>query len=513
MTKTPGVRIKVADHFDTDALIVGAGPAGAAAAYHLAIKGHKVTLIDKQRFPRDKVCGDFVGPVALLELKNLGITAWQDYKQTNIIQRASLYLDGKPLVSEMIPRIPGLPAFGRVIPRMQLDNWIVQVAKNAGVRVLEDHQLVSFARESDGLVAKVRNNRGDRLLKAKALIGADGSHSLIARQLRGRKTASKDRIVAVRAYYEGVSGAADEAELYFSGESFPGYYWLFPSGNGQANVGVGMVLETVPKTEEGLKQLLKNLIAKDPMLSRRLANAQLINKIVGWPLNTYNPRLPLTADRILLAGDAAGLINPLNGEGIQYALLSGRWAADTMHAALLGGSMDRQSLFAYEQRVQRELRYDMALAGMIVQLIRNRILNPVWLKALELIATRARVDPDYAAITGGVLAGLIPASSVLSRKVIGGTIQQAVMSLGLRTAFNTVYAPQKTLLSGINTSRAGLNMALQSLRHSTSTLAWGVGVATEAAELAGQILVDLGDNNKKTHHPVYITDPVRSYTE
>ncbi len=510
---TPNVRITVSNHFDTDILIIGAGPAGAAAAYHLAKQGHDVTLIDKQKFPRDKVCGDFVGPVALLELKNLGITRWQDYQDTNIVRRASLYLDGKQLISEMIPTIPGLPAFGRVIPRKQLDSWIVQVAKEAGVSVLEEHQLVAFSTDSGSVTAELRHEKTRRRFRARAIIGADGSHSLVARQLRGKKTANKDRIVAVRAYYDGVAGEADEAELYFSGESFPGYYWLFPTGKGQANVGVGMVLETVPRTDDGLKQLLKNLIARDPVLSSRLAHAQLANKIIGWPLNTYNPRLPLTADRILLTGDAAGLINPLNGEGIQYAMLSGRWAAEALHTALINNRLERPALFAYEQRVQKELRYDMALAGMIVQLIRNRILNPVWLKALELIATRARVDPDYAAITGGVLAGLIPASSVISRKVIDGTVQQAVMSLGLRTAFNTVYKPKNTLLAGIDTTRTGLDMALKSFRHTGGSLAWGLGVAIEAAELAGQILIDLGDNSNKTHHPVQITDPVRSYTE
>src|SRR5262250_2222913 len=127
-----------------------------------------------------------------------------------------------------------------------------------------------------------------------------------------------------------------------------------------------------------------------------LERARMDGKVLGCPLTTYNPRLPLVGDRIMLLGDAAGLINPLNGEGIQYALHSARWAADVAADRLSSGRLDAASLAGYEQRVQHSLRQDMAFSRLIVQLIRNRTLNPVWLRTLRTIASRARTDPDYA---------------------------------------------------------------------------------------------------------------------
>jgi flavin-dependent dehydrogenase len=126
-------------HVDGDVVVVGAGPAGAATAAHLARRGLSVILVDRQQFPRDKVCGDFVGPVALRELHRLGITDLPEYRQSNVIQSAAIHLDGKPLMSCPIPNVQGLPSYGRVVPRMVLDRWIVQAARAAGAHVLESN--------------------------------------------------------------------------------------------------------------------------------------------------------------------------------------------------------------------------------------------------------------------------------------------------------------------------------------------------------------------------------------
>src|SRR3954447_25273694 len=121
-----------------------------------------------------------------------------------------------------------------------------------------------------------------------------------------------------------------------------------------------MALETVPRTEERLADLLDEFVDSDPVLRDRLAGARRKGRVVGWPLTTYLPGERLVGDRVLLVGDAGGLINPLNGEGIQYALQSGRWAAETLVQGLAAGDVSTAALTPYVTRVQRELRADMA---------------------------------------------------------------------------------------------------------------------------------------------------------
>lgn len=374
-----------------------------------------------------------------------------------------------------------------MIPRERLDAWVLDAARGAGAGVLEGFRVTSYALEPGGGV-RVDGVMQDQpaSIRARLLIGADGSTSLIGKQLRGYKLEARDRIVAVRAYYRGVQGPADQADVYFSAESFPGYYWVFPTGEGTANVGVGVALDTLPPSEVKLKELLSQLLETDQGLRQRLRGAELEGKVVGWPLATYNPELPLVAERVLLVGDAANLINPINGEGIQTALLSGRWAAE---AALAAREEDysEASLAPYTARVEEELRYDMALSCFLVQCIRNSSLNPLWLKALRVIAERARKDEAYAEIAGGILAGVVPASSALGPRIVLGTLQQAVLSLGAgaaRTAF--IGGPLALAEVGIAAAQVGGKMVLGAIQDPGGWLRWLLRTAGSAAELAGQ---------------------------
>ncbi|TAN74305.1 MAG: geranylgeranyl reductase family protein [Gallionella sp.] len=482
--------VRIKQSTDCDVLIAGAGPAGAVAAFYLAGSGYKVCVLDKDRFPRDKVCGDFVGPVGLVELLRLGVTRQPAYQQSNKIFSASCYLDGGQLVSAPIPPIDGLPPFGRVIPRMQLDQWILEAAQGAGATILEGYRVKDVMLHDDAVMVVAEYGKQTSRLRARLLIGADGSNSIVARALRGHAPADHDRIVAIRAYYENVAGPHDQADLYFSGDSFPGYCWLFPTGGGGANVGVGVASQTMPKTKFALKSLLQQLIEQDHALGRRLRHARIVTKVGGWPLTTYNHRLPIVWDRVMLAGDAAGLINPLNGEGIQYALLSGRWAAHYAVQGLCHDTLAQSHLMPYARTVESELRYDMSISNMIVQLIRNRSLNPLWLRALQVIGTAAREQPGYAAVAGGVLAGLIPANNLLGQKIIWGSIKQAAISLGGEALIRSIYDPAGSMRDGFDVSKAGVKMAFDTMRNPLDSLKWGMGVTGSAAELTKQVYRD-----------------------
>jgi len=475
-----------------DVAVAGSGPAGAAAAAHLARAGCAVALLDRQTFPRDKVCGDFVGPAAIAELDGLGVTGRPEFRRANEIRRAALYLDGEELISRDFPRAEGLPECGRVIPRIALDHWIVQAAAGAGAELLEGHLVTGYAVHGELVHVHTRNGRGTRVLTARLLIGADGAGSVIARRLAGRRRDDDRRMIAVRAYCEGVGGVSDCAGLYFSAVSFPGYTWVFPAGDGTANVGVGLALGTVPKTPLRLRDLLAERAANDPVLRRRLGRARIVGRVAGWPLPTYDPQWPLSGDRVLLAGDAAGLVNPLNGEGIQAALASGRWAAEAAVACLAEGDLSARALGRYRRRVEDELRHDMALAGFLVQLIRNRDLTPVWLEALRVICRRARRDEAYARLAGGILAGIAPAREALGLRMILGSMQEAAITLGVRGASALGWAARGDCAAlaraGIGAAQVGLQLACDAIAEPGAMARWMGSTARCAAELAVQSL-------------------------
>jgi hypothetical protein len=184
---------------------------------------------------------------------------------------------------------------------------------------------------------------------------------------------------------------------------------------------------------------------------------------------------------VLLVGDAAGLINPLNGEGIQYALASGRWAADTLIAQLPGDRLGARELRPYVATVRRELRYDMALAGLIVQLLRCRALTPLWFEALRTITGRAGTDAAYARATGGILAGILPASEALSARVVGGTLAGAAARLADGAA------PGMTVAA----AGSGFAMAFDTLQAPGYMAGWARRLLLDSVELAGQAAGDL----------------------
>ena len=413
---------------DCDALVVGGGPAGAAAAARLAARGFTTIVVDRATFPRDKVCGDFVGPAALAELADLGVTGTEAFAATNTIGECALHVDGNQLGVLAIPQVGGLPAYGRVIPRRYLDAWVLDAARHAGATVLDGRKVTAIERAPDAVTVRGHSAAGPWQLRTRLLVGADGSNSIIARALRGAVPPRQDRIVAVRAYFDDVDGPAGQADVCLCSDSFPGYAWLFPCGGGQANVGVGMLVSTYPQAGRNLRDLLLRLIAEDASMRRRLRGARMDGRVLGCPLTTYNPRLPLTGDRVMLVGDAAGLINPLNGEGIQYALHSARWAADVAADCLSSGRLDAASLYRYQQRVRHSLGQDMAFSRLVVQLIRNRHLDPVWLRTLRVIASRAQADPDYAHRVGCVVTGLAPATTTFGLSMAARTAGHARIS-------------------------------------------------------------------------------------
>ena len=365
-------------------------------------------------------------------------------------------------------------------------------ARNQGAIFLDNLKAVDMQANQWGAELNVEGPDGKRTLKARLVIGADGSNSTIARKLRGPPS-SADRIIAIRGYFTDVEGPTNQADLHFNNESFPGYCWLFPTGKNQANVGVGVVLDTIPSGNR-LKELLNHLIKNNKALNRRLKNAKLVGQIGGWPLTTYNPNQPLIDDRVMLVGDAAGLVNPLNGEGIQYALLSGRWASETALSCLSANVFSKNSLTAYQNTVERELRYGMSLSSLIVQLIRNRSFNPIWLRSLELMAARSRIDSNYADLVGGILMGTVPQNEVTNLEIVRGTIEQAILSTGLTSWLELIQDPSALAISALDTVQKSFALAAQVSQNPSAFMDWAFKSVSNAINFA------LSSSNLESSH-------------
>jgi geranylgeranyl reductase family protein len=406
--------------YDADVIVVGAGPGGASTAAQLAAAGADVLLLERGRFPRDKVCGDFVGPVALRELDALGIGAEVE-AAGNRSDRATLFIDGAAELTYVLPAVGSLRGHGRVVRRVELDAIVARAAQRAGARLVEDTAVTSLQRTEDGIAVVARTPDGQRRWHARAVVGADGSSSVVARFVHGGAPARGGFIVAVRAYYEGVAGPAERCDIAFCSDSFPGYAWIFPTAHGEANVGVGMVVDTYPAVPHRLHALLEHLIVADASMRERLAAARAISAPRGWPLAIYGGATAPYASRVLLVGDAAGLVNPLNGEGIQSALMSARLAATVLSGALRAGDLSAHGLRRYGASIRSELGNDMMLGRLVVRAIANRTLNPLWIGMLRGVVARAARDPHYALRTGGVVAGVLPARVAFAPPILART--------------------------------------------------------------------------------------------
>jgi geranylgeranyl reductase family protein len=312
----------------TDVLVVGAGPAGSAAAAWLARAGREVVLADAAGFPRDKPCGDGLTPRAIAELRALGLGDWLRGRAVNWGLRAAGF------GQELYLPWPGgsLPKHGGAAPRLELDAAIREVALDAGATPLENARAADVVVESGRVTGVVLAD--GRTVRCRTLVVADGARSQLGRAL-GR-TWHRDTAygVAARAYVK--SGRADDPWISShlelrgaGGELLSGYGWIFPLGEGEVNLGVGTLATSRRPADINLRSLLAHYagLRRDEW------------ELDGEPRALWSALLPMggavsgvAGPNWALVGDAAGCVNPLNGEGIDYGLETGRLLAEHLSA-------------------------------------------------------------------------------------------------------------------------------------------------------------------------------------
>jgi geranylgeranyl reductase family protein len=340
---------------DADAIVVGAGPAGASAAFYLARRGRRVLLLERHQFPRDKSCGDGLTRFTTRQLAEMGVLDHLPEAAPSCGVR--VHMRGRGHRDFRYPDDPNQSGYGRVVPRLILDHAICARAESAGAELWQNTLASDLIRNEVGAVTGVRvmRNGEERTLRTAVVIVADGAASRLGRQAGLIATPPDGMGYAIRAYYEGIDGLTDLLEIYMplldptDRYLLPSYGWVFPTGPGSANIGVGLVRR---ERDANVRELLSRFL-DDLQRDSRFRNVRQIGDWRGAPLRFDFLPERCSAPGVLLVGDAAGMISPFTGEGIGYALTSGCLAAETVHTALNGSNGDDLDLSGYPAALAR----------------------------------------------------------------------------------------------------------------------------------------------------------------
>lgn len=352
-----------------DVLVVGGGPAGSAASYWLARAGHQVLMVEKKEYPREKTCGDGLTPRAIKQLDDMGFDfgVSEFHKVTGLRSYA-----GDDLKIELTwPDHGEFPNWGGVIRRADLDHQVAQLSEKEGVAVREKTEAKPLVDGSAIVGVELHHGDDVEVVTPKQVIVADGSLSRFGRVLGSSRNKAYPMGLAARGYFE--SPMSDdgfmESQLDIrdaSGASMPGYGWVFPLGDGTVNVGVGLLSTFQRWKHVNTTDMMNNYVASAPDYWGLSADSQL-TKPRGGKLSMSFSVGPKVGPNWLTIGDAAGAINPWNGEGISYAYETGRIAADVMSASL--GADDPTLLARYESRLEAEYADYYRMARVFVKAI------------------------------------------------------------------------------------------------------------------------------------------------
>jgi len=322
-----------------DVLVVGGGPAGAAAAFWLSRQGHAVLLVERDRFPREKTCGDGLTPRSIYELAEMGF----DFEAPGFHRCRGLRAVAGGLVLELEwPSHPLYPNWGGVIRRADLDRRVLALAEGQGTVVRTGTE--AGAVMGEGHLAGVLLQEGEEveLARPRVVVVADGALRRFGRVLGARRSRRLPIGLGARAYFASPRSDDGYLESYLdlhdaSGAVLPGYGWVFPLGDGTVNAGVGVISTFHRWREVNTHRLMDALRATAPP-SWGLAAGPL-GETRGGMLPMARCVGPVAGPNWVLAGDAAGMVNPFNGEGIAYAYETGRVAARHVHRALAAGDL------------------------------------------------------------------------------------------------------------------------------------------------------------------------------
>jgi menaquinone-9 beta-reductase len=350
-----------------DVVVIGGGPAGAAAAISLARAGRDVTLVDKARFPRDKACGDGLTTGALRLLEDLGldparVAAWQGVDDV-VVRGPAGHEVGFPL-----PR--GRGTYAAVARRSDLDAALLDQARSAGAKVLDGHACAGVHEDAGHVELRVD---GVGELTAAYAVAADGMWSPTRKHLGLAVAGYRGEWHAFRQYFASVgSRAARDLFVWFEPDLLPGYAWSFPLPGNRANVGFGIIRGGHVERIQDMAGIWRDLLDR-PHIRRVLgdeAHPEAPHR--AWPIPARIDEVALTARRTLFVGDAAAASDRLTGEGIGQALLTGILAAQAIAGDGAGGDPPGVVTARYRRSVRRALVADHRMSTLLIRAVRHR---------------------------------------------------------------------------------------------------------------------------------------------
>ena len=377
-----GPRDRTSPSYDADVIVVGAGPGGSTTAAQLAQSGLDVLLLEKSGFPREKVCGDGLTPRAVRSLIQLGIDVSTD---NGFIRNRGLRILGGGVRLELPwPELASFPDYGLVRPRLDFDELLARTAQKAGARLQEQTAVTGPVLDAAGRVVGVTakigpqdagSQRLEKSYRAPLVIAADGSSARLALSLGIGKRDDRPMGVAVRRYFESPRHDDDMLESWLelrseNGDLLPGYGWVFGVGDGTSNVGLGILNTTKAWQKTDYKELLARWTGAMPE-QWQFDEAHATGPVRGGALPMGFNRTPHYARGLMLVGDAAGAVNPFNGEGIAYAMESGLLAAEVAAQALArpDGPARERALQAYPTQMKAVYGGYFTLGRVFVSLI------------------------------------------------------------------------------------------------------------------------------------------------
>jgi geranylgeranyl reductase family protein len=364
-----------------DLMVVGAGPGGSSAAYHSAKAGLNTLLIDRQEFPRDKTCGDGLMPHAASEIAVMGIADWLDEPHHGKFTGFSIYTHTSFLRQRLPPTLHG--PRGYVVRRKETDARLLERATSAGTHFRSGVRATHLVRVATGRVTGIEATEAGESLRFEAplVVVADGVGGFAGKGMKAHQNA-----VARRQYFSGVNGPDRQDLQVFITEDMnshgAGYGWVFYFGDGTANVGAGVSTAALARTGRNLKDFFDRFL-EHPQLASWLENATPEGPPTSWSLKMGMWGAKRYDQGLMAVGDAGSMVHPISGEGVGYALESGRLAASWAHEAHARQDFSAPLLSGYERQLRHRRAREHLSGYALVNLVPNLMLLEPLFKVCE----------------------------------------------------------------------------------------------------------------------------------